>query len=162
MQVYFFSRAKWAACALVLCLLPVAYAAAQDAGVGAAAARPEEQSLVIPDAEPASEGAAADSPLISSWDFVRMVIILAAVVGVIYLIFYFLKRGMRKQLPDNEIIRLLGTRNLAGNRSLHLVELGKSVYLLGSAEGGITLISEVNDQETFCRVIRMISGTLTN
>jgi flagellar protein FliO/FliZ len=114
--------------------------------------RPAEESLLILDTgeeEQAGESEEVQGgPLVSSWDFLRMVLILAAVVGVIYLIFWMLKRGLRRQLPQNNLIRLLGTRNLSGNRALHLVEMGKQVFLVGSAEGSISLISEIRDQET--------------
>jgi len=155
LQVFFFSRTKRWACAVLLLALPLGVLGAQ--AVDSPGAPPEdpaaqhraaEQALLIPEAEPGAEGASADGPLVSSWDFIRMLFILGAVVAVIYLIFYFLKRGLRRQLPENEIIRLLGTRHLAGNRALHLVELGNTVFLLGAAEGGISLISEVKDQET--------------
>jgi len=81
-----------------------------------------------------------------------MLLILAAVIGVIYALFFFLKRGFRRQLPQNELIRLLGNRSLAGNRALHLVALGRSVYLVGSAESGINLIAEVKDPETLDQI----------
>jgi flagellar protein FliO/FliZ len=81
-----------------------------------------------------------------------MLLILAAVVGVIYLLFYLLKRGFRRQLPQNDLIRVLGSRTLSGNRALHLVELGRSVFLVGAAESGISLISEIKDQETLDRI----------
>ncbi|MBN1836540.1 MAG: flagellar biosynthetic protein FliO [Spirochaetales bacterium] len=139
----------------MLALAAVTGLGAQDsadaAGSGqeqAAQNREAEEALLLPEAEPGAETAAPDGPLVSSWDFLRMLLILAAVVAVIYLIFHLLKRGLRRQLPENDMIRLLGTRNLAGNRALHLVELGKTVFLLGAAEGGISLIAEVKDQET--------------
>lgn len=110
---------------------------------------PEEETLLFlgGEEETRPESAATPGPLVSSWDFVRMLLILGAVVGVIYLIFYLLKRGLRRQLPQNDLINVLGTRNLAGNRSLHLVKLGKQVFLVGSAESGISLISEITDRE---------------
>jgi flagellar protein FliO/FliZ len=138
----------------VLLLLPLSalWAQEQADNSGAASRRPAEESLLILDAGEEAEGGEAEEvqggPLVSSWDFLRMVLILAAVVGVIYLIFWILKRGFRRQLPQNDLIRLLGTRNLSGNRALHLVELGKQVFLVGAAEGSISLISEVRDQET--------------
>jgi flagellar protein FliO/FliZ len=141
-------------CFLLFALLPLAGAAAQDQAdqPGTAPRRPAEESLLILDPEePVQEGEAEDvqgGPLVSSWDFLRMVLILAAVVAVIYFIFWLLKRGVRRQLPQNDLIRLLGTRNLTGNRALHLVEMGKQVFLVGSAEGSISLISEIRDQET--------------
>ncbi len=103
----------------------------------------EEEAAVVPADEPLN-----NTPIISTWDFVRMLLILAVVVGVIYLIFFLLKRGFKRQLPENDLIQVVGSRTLAGNRSIHLVELGKSLFLLGSADGGVSLISEIRDQET--------------
>jgi len=93
-----------------------------------------------------------DVPLISTMDFVRMLVILAVVVGVIYLIFFLLKKGMHRRLPENEAIRVVGSRTLMGNRALHLVEVGRSLYLIGVGEGSVSLISEIQDQESIDRV----------
>jgi flagellar protein FliO/FliZ len=111
-----------------------------------------EESLVLPDAPEVPAAAAPTGPLVSTWDFVRMLLILAAVVGVIYLLFHLLKRGFRRQLPQNDLIRVLGNRSLSGNRALHLVAMGRSVYLVGAAEGGISLIAEIKDQETLDQI----------
>ncbi|UCF97656.1 MAG: flagellar biosynthetic protein FliO [Spirochaetaceae bacterium] len=138
----------------VLLLVPVFGSLAQESPASPApeSRRPLEESLLILDSEEQTEASeaqeVAEGPLVSSWDFLRMVLILAAVVGVIYLIFWLLKRGLRRQLPQNDLIQLLGTRNLSGNRALHLVELGKQVFLVGAAEGSISLISEIRNQET--------------
>jgi flagellar protein FliO/FliZ len=135
---------------LALLIVPLAVLPAQDKA--APPARQGEEALVIPGGEAPREAPAPSGPLVSSWDFVRMLLILAAVVGVIYLLFYLLKRGFRRQLPQNDLIRVLGSRTLSGNRALHLVELGRSVYLVGAAESGISLISEIKDQETLDRI----------
>jgi flagellar protein FliO/FliZ len=136
----------------LLFLMPLTVLRAQEASPDAPPSRPAEESLLILDtgeeAEADGTGEVQGGPLVSSWDFLRMVLILAAVVGVIYLIFWLLKRGFRRQLPQNDLIRLLGTRSLSGNRALHLVEMGKQVFLVGSAEGSISLISEIRDRET--------------
>jgi flagellar protein FliO/FliZ len=141
---------------LVLLLAPILGSQAQESAENttskATVGRPLEESLLILDPGEPTEAVDTEEvqggPLVSSWDFLRMVLILAAVVGVIYLIFWLLKRGMRRQLPQNDLIHLLGTRNLTGNRALHLVELGKQVFLVGAAEGNISLISEIKNQET--------------
>jgi flagellar protein FliO/FliZ len=153
-HIVFAGWGRFLLCLGVLLLIPVFASHGQEGseGVDPDSKRPLEESLLILD--PAEEAQSAETqevqggPLVSSWDFIRMVLILAAVVGVIYLIFWMLKRGFRRQLPQNDLIRLLGTRNLSGNRALHLVEMGKQVFLVGSAEGGISLISEIRDQET--------------
>ena len=121
----------------------------------------DETKLLIPDSSASGGGAAAagsatapaaattvQAPGVDTWDFVRMLLVLALVVGVIYGVFWLLRRGGRLKTPQNEMIRVLGSRSLAGNRALHLVEVGRSVYLVGSAENGVNLVAEVKDQET--------------
>jgi len=137
---------------LFLLLAPLGALGAQEAPVAPGSGPVAEESLTIPD-EPAAPAASSPSgPLVSTWDFVRMLLILAAVVGVIYLLFYILKRGFRRQLPQNELIRILGSRSLSGNRALHLVAMGRSVFLVGAAESGISLIAEIKDQETLDQI----------
>jgi flagellar biosynthetic protein FliO len=151
----------WPALAVLVAVLAAVPAAGQAAG-GAAAT--DETKLLIPDAAAGSAaagtgtaaggGAAAAAPTavrvpgVGTWDFVRMFLVLALVVGLIYGVFWLLKRGGRLKTPENEMIRVLGSRSLAGNRALHLVEVGRSVYLVGSAESGVNLVAEVKDQET--------------
>lgn len=131
---------------LFLLLAPLVGPAAQQAPPVA------EESLPIAEEPEAPASPEPSGPLVSTWDFVRMLLILAAVVGVIYLLFYLLKRGFRRQLPQNDLIRVLGSRSLAGNRALHLVSMGRSVYLVGAAESGISLIAEIKDQETLDQI----------
>jgi flagellar biogenesis protein FliO len=114
-----------------------------------------ESQILLPDAGAQAAGspgaAAAGQPApsgVSTWDFVRMLIILAAVVLVIYLLFWLLRRGAGKKIQENDLIRVLGSRGLAGNRALHLVEVGTSVYLVGASDGGVQLIAEVTDKES--------------
>jgi flagellar protein FliO/FliZ len=130
---------------LVLLFLPVVPVLSQQ--------KPEaEQSLIIPGGEEtpetSPEAEAPGAPLVSTWDFLRMLLVLAAVVAVIYAIAYLLKRGLRRQLPQNDLIRVLGSRSLNGSRALHLVQLGRKIFLVGAAESGISLISEIKDEET--------------
>jgi flagellar protein FliO/FliZ len=112
----------------------------------AAAEGSNPETLIRIEDEP--EGTAARQPVVSTWDFVRMLLILGGVVGVIYLLFFLLKRGTKNRYPQNELIRLMDHQNLSGNRSLHLVGVGDSVFLVGSAENGVTLISEIADKNT--------------
>ncbi len=129
------------------------------AGVSGAQS-PNESELVIPDTDsgqraggqgrgaPAAQAAQPATPGVSLWDFVRMFIILAAVVGAIYLLFWDLRRSAGKRVTENDLIRVLGSKNLAGNRALHLVEVGSSVFLVGASEGGVELISQITDKES--------------
>jgi flagellar protein FliO/FliZ len=77
-----------------------------------------------------------------------MILILACVIGVIYLLFWILRKGTGKRIQENDLIRVLGSRGLSGSRSLHLVEVGTSIYLVGSSDGGVELISEITEKES--------------
>ena len=109
---------------------------------------PDESAIIISEGDPLEETGLGEVPIISTWDFIRMLLILAVVVGVIYLIFFMLKRALRKRMPENDLILLIGSRSLSGNKALHLVEVGRSIFLIGSADGGISLISEIQDRES--------------
>lgn len=131
-----------------------------QAGKAAAAPAVNESELLIPDTPSGAAGATAGAagsapaggttvaPAVSTWDFVRMLLILAAVVGAIYLLLWLLRRGAGKRVQENDLIRVLGSRTLAGTRALHVVEVGTALYLIGSSDGGVELIAEVTDKES--------------
>ena len=85
---------------------------------------------------------------VSTWDFVRMILVLACVIGVIYLLFWLLRRGAGRRVQENDLIKVLGSKGLNGSRSLHLVEVGASIFLVGASDGGVELIAEITDKET--------------
>jgi flagellar protein FliO/FliZ len=84
----------------------------------------------------------------SAWDFVRMVLILAAVIGVIYGIFHLLKKSGNPKFQETRLIRLLSSKTLTGARALHLVEVGNQIFLIGTSESSVNLVSEIQDKET--------------
>jgi flagellar protein FliO/FliZ len=77
-----------------------------------------------------------------------MALILAAVVGAIYGIFFVLKRTGNPKFQDTRLIKLLSSKTLSGSRALHLVEVGNQIFLVGTAENTVNLVSEILDKET--------------
>jgi flagellar protein FliO/FliZ len=77
-----------------------------------------------------------------------MLLVLGGVIGVIYLFFFFLKKGMKKRMPETELIKIIAALTLQGNDILYLVQIGNLFYLVGSGGNGLTLISEIKDKET--------------
>jgi flagellar protein FliO/FliZ len=136
---------------LTFCLLLLVFAALPVTGQAAGGEINIEETLPIGEAVEENQPL-QDAPLISTMDFIRMLVILAVVVGVIYLLFFLLKKGLNRRLPDNETIRVVGTRSLTGSRALHLVEVGRSLFLIGVSDGAVSLISEIQDQESLDRV----------
>ncbi len=99
------------------------------------------------------EGAAAPEadappPSVGLGDLIRVIIVLAGVIGVIYLLVYLLKRFTPIAESGEERIALLSTRHLKRDASLHLIEVGNQVFLVGSGSSSVNLISEITDQET--------------
>ena len=100
----------------------------------------------LPEAGRSAGGAAAR--VVSTGDFVRMVVVLAAVLGAIYLLFRFIRRGAAGRLGNSDLIAVLGSRSLGGNRSLHLVRAGRGFYLVGAADQAVNLVAEITDADS--------------
>ena len=108
-----------------------------------------EESLLISD--PVNlHGTDVTSPLntFSVWDFVRMLLVLAGVLLLIYFIFFLLKRAGKPKIVSDSTINVISSQNLESGRSLHLVEIGPQVFLIGSGEGSVRLITEIDNKET--------------
>lgn len=106
-----------------------------------------DESTLLLDASPSEGGGASVSPF-GIWDLLRMLLVLGAVIGVVYGVFYLLKRGGRGKFVENDAIRIIGSQAMPGNKSMHLVEVGSQVFLVGSAGDSVNLISEITDKET--------------
>jgi flagellar protein FliO/FliZ len=107
-----------------------------------------EAELVFGDEESPEEPEERPLNSFGVWDLIRMVLILALVVGLIYAVFYLLKRSSKGRIQSSQIIKILGSRSISGNKSLHLVEIGRQIFLVGSGDNGINLVSEINDKES--------------
>ena len=114
---------------------------AQEAAASAAATELD----LTPLPGPAETGAV---PALATADFVRMVVVLAAVLGAIYLLFRFIKRGSRASVGNGDGIALLASRSLGGSRHLHLVQVGGGVYLIGATDQAVSLIAQITDRES--------------
>lgn len=95
-----------------------------------------------------SAGSEGSVPSLGVWDFARMILVLAAVVGAIYLVFYLLKRSAAGRYNSSSLIKHIGSQSLPGNKFVHLVEVGQQMFLVGTSDNGVNLISEITDKET--------------
>jgi flagellar protein FliO/FliZ len=76
-----------------------------------------------------------------------MVLVLVLVVGIIYLVMFFLRRVSRPQAAQNPHLKILASTHLGNGRFVHVVSLGNQAWLVGAGEGGISRIADVNDKE---------------
>jgi len=139
---------------LALAAQPLAAQANQTSSTATGAASASTDESRIPLGNTTAGGAAgaapapAATPGVSTWDFVRMLLILACVIGVIYVLFWLLRRGTGRRIQESDLIRVLGSRGLSGNRALHLVEVGSSIYLVGSSDGCFFMDTATTEKES--------------
>ncbi len=107
-----------------------------------------EEELAIRDTESPQVELEEGLTTFTVWDFLRMVLVLGGVIAAIYGIFFLLKRVGNPRTQPDSLINVLSTQNLQGNRSLHLIEVGNEVFLVGSADGSVQLISRIEEGET--------------
>jgi flagellar protein FliO/FliZ len=119
----------------------------------------QEQDLKIEDQ--AENTAAADQALpendrtlgvFTFWDFARMVLILVFVIICIYGLFFLLKKAGSQKFEENDIINILSSKGLTANKSLHVVEIGNQIVVIGASDDALTLITEITDKETIDRI----------
>jgi len=108
---------------------------------------PDEKNLLIGAPAGTAIGSAKPVKSLGAWDYIQMVLVLALVIAGIYLLFYFLKRAGGPKHQENSLIGVLSTKVLQPNRAIHLVDVGGQLYLVGTSENSVNLVSAIEDKE---------------
>jgi flagellar protein FliO/FliZ len=77
----------------------------------------------------------------------RTIVVLLLAAAAIYGFVYFLKRIARPRESRDPNLRVLASVHLGQNRFIHAVTLGSKVWLVGSSEGGLAHIADIEEQE---------------
>lgn len=99
------------------------------------------------DVEPAAEkeqvvSAAGD---VSAWEYIKMIFALIFVVALFYALMKFLnKKNLKYQ--HNQMVQNLGGISLGAQKSVQLLQVGKSLYLVGVGED-VQLLREITDPQ---------------
>lgn len=110
---------------------------------------PEETDGAVLTEETETDGQTENlPPTVGLSDLVRVIVVLAAVIGVIYLLVSLLKKLSPVAELDEQRISVIATRHLKRDSSLHLIEVGTQVFLIGSGSSSVNMISEITDKET--------------
>jgi flagellar protein FliO/FliZ len=102
--------------------------------------------LILLEEESAGDSTAGEGPA-SFLIILRMILILALSALAVYGVVFFIKRISRSPEQRDPYIRVLAGAHLGSNRFLHVVSLGTKAWLVGSCDGGVSLIAEVEEQE---------------
>ena len=100
--------------------------------------------LAVP-TEPATPSTAVDF----TWLFIKMLLVLVIVsVAAILLLKYAVPRfGFFKPFQKGSYFTVLGRYVLEPKKSLYLVNIGKRYLVIGTADHGINLITEISKEE---------------
>ena len=83
----------------------------------------------------------------SVWIVIRMVLVLALAAAAVYGVIFFIKRSSKKAFSSDPFLKILATTHLGSNRYAHVVSVGSKAWLLGSSDGGVNLIGEIDDKD---------------
>jgi flagellar protein FliO/FliZ len=103
-----------------------------------------EQSLILGEDAPLPAGTAGGP---SVWSIVRMLLTLALAAVAVYGVVFFVKKGSRRNYLKDPFLRILASAHLGFNRYAHIVAVGSKAWLLGSSDGGVNLIGEIEDKD---------------
>ena len=126
----------------------------QDTGANPAEIENIEKSFKIQDTDPADIAAPAVNEgqslvTFTFWDFLRMLLIFLLVIASIYGLIFFLKKMGTGKYEESDLINIISSKSVAAGKSLHIVEVGNQMMLLGVSDDSINLITEITDKETF-------------
>lgn len=108
-----------------------------------------EESIVLTDNSASDTTAAAQTYKGPSTVgmFVRMIIVLIIVVGLIYGVLWFIKKKTNVVKTDDDYLRRAAYINIAPGKTVEVITLIDKAYLIGVTEDNITMLGEIHDDE---------------
>jgi len=83
----------------------------------------------------------------SVWAAVRMVLILTIAALAIYGVVFFIKRSSKQTVENDPFLKILASVHLGSNRYAYVIAVGSKAWLLGSSDGGVNLVGEIDDKD---------------
>ncbi|WP_149554231.1 FliO/MopB family protein [Treponema pectinovorum] len=101
--------------------------------------------IQLTDSSPANPASQKEPSTI--WLFVRMIFALAIVAAFAYGIFYFMKRNVKNANDNDPFLRKVSQITLSPGKSVQIITLQESAYLIGVSDQNINLIGKIDDKE---------------
>ena len=104
-----------------------------------------ESSIIL--GESAASGPGTSGPS-SVFVMFQVILLLALVALAIYGVIFFIRRFSRPLEARDPNLKLLARLPLGNGSLAAVISVGNKAWLVGAAEGGVSLIAPINDQET--------------
>lgn len=85
------------------------------------------------------------------WDYLKMLFALIFVLGLLLFVLKFINKKSHNY-QQNSLVRNIGGVNLGAQKSVQLIQIGKSIYVLGVGED-VQLIKEIENPEEIEQII---------
>ena len=108
---------------------------------------PDEKTLAITDTPGTGNAASGPSTDVGPWEFVKMFVILALVIGMILGFVWFMRKLSGQGPKADSPIKVLHSHTLSGSRTLQVVKVGEEILLLGTGDAGVTLLKDLTGTE---------------
>jgi len=92
-------------------------------------------------------GTAVTSSPASALSILRILLTLAVVAAAIYGLVFLVRRFARGSTSRDPFLKILASAPLGANRSVYIISVGSQAWLVGAAENGVHLISEIGDRD---------------
>lgn len=83
----------------------------------------------------------------------KMIIALVIVLGGLFIVFYFLKRILKRKVQGSseKLIRVLASSYIGVKKNISLIEVPGSILVLGVTSDNIRLLAKIEDEEILNR-----------
>lgn len=143
-----YSKKLWALLALFVLCAGLSFAQNSGSGQNQNLSQSQiEESQFTFDTETTDTAAVQSASGSGFWAFVRMIIVLAIVIGVIYFIFRLMKKTIEPGNDNDPFLRKVAGISVGPGKSVQVVTLIDKAYLVGVSENSINLIAEIDDKE---------------
>jgi len=136
----------------LFCLSSTALFAQDETAEAPAEDRITAAERALPLGEDTTGNAVPPSPA-SALSILRVLLTLAVVAAAIYGLVFLVKRFARGGMSRDPFLKILASVPLGTNRSAHIISVGSQAWLVGSAENGVNLISEIGDKDVLDAMI---------
>ena len=92
-----------------------------------------------------------------AWDIIKLLIILGLMVGGFYYFFKFVTKKTSLNADGDEIINTLAVVPAGQNKNIQVIDVAGKLLILGVADGGINLITEITNKDEIERIRLMAS-----
>ena len=106
-----------------------------------------DPSQIVLNVQNGTEDSSSQKSPSAVWLFIKMIFALAVVIGIAYVVFHLMKKTMKTGNDNDPFLRRVSQLTLSPGKSVQVITLQDSAFLIGVSDENINLIGKVDDKE---------------